>query len=158
MSETQENSSTTTKTVMTRSIRYLASLLRGIAGVLLYLDLRYGSAEFYAQIVTESTPLSARDTMPTTPLNKSSETSPKPTDFTYSNAHEFLNDIVNQRIPVSAVSLEQYLLAVLVATMDSDTPKTEFLISLNGNLFTMFHDVKAITYANNATAIQGAVH
>lgn len=76
----------------------------------------------------------------------------------YDSASEFLHDLGRGKIPLSAVSLEQWLLAHAWVMVDSGTPVIKKDVSINGAVFETKLQVRAVAYAEKAEGIVGREH
>lgn len=156
--ETRENSSMTIRNLVTRSIRLVALSLRDIVGRLLSLEEKYGNAEFSAQIATGNIPSSNKATSQPKQSNPPSQNSQKSTGLIYRDANVFLHDIINKKIPLRAVTMEQWLIAILVASTDGPQSQLNLKIMHAGNVFSMHHCIEDITYPERAKSVAGEVH
>lgn len=66
----------------------------------------------------------------------------------YDNPHDFLHDVVHGKIPLAAVSLEQWLIAQGYAMIDHKLPQMYANLMVGGQLFVMHHCVESIHYPN----------
>lgn len=143
--ETPENSSTTTKTLVTKSGLFLALLLMDILGRLESFVLKYGNAESSAQTVTESTPSSSKVTSPTPKSNALLGASRQNTSLTYDNPFDFMHDLVNKKIPPNTVTLEQFLYGSMVAMIEGYQPEMKIELEYGNNWFQVYQRVRKIS-------------
>lgn len=153
MNETQERSSTTTKTLVSRVVMSLALSLRAIVGLLISFEQRYGNAEFYAHLATEDTPSSSKDTTKTPKSPKPSSTSPKSTVLTYEDPFAFIHDVVNEKVPLDEVSMQQWVYGVLTAMTIKQCPTLDFMVMYKGSYYNFHHHITSIAPPAPAGAI-----
>lgn len=134
----------TTRTLLTNIAVSLASLLTDIRGAVLYFVVRYGSAEFFAQIATESTPSSSRDTTPVQKSSTPSNLSPKTTSSTYENPQEKLAAIVHGEIDVANVSMAEWMQLVTIHMASSQSTHLNVDIPYKGGLYLHHHCIEKI--------------
>ena len=154
MNETQERSSTTTKTQVTRVVIFLASLLRVTLGLLISFEQKYGNAEFYARIATVDTPSPSKDTTPIPKSPKHSETSPQNTVLRYNDAFEFIHDVVRGKIPLHAITMQQWVLGIMTAMTVNNQPELNVTVLYKGSYYDFHHRIKAISLP---TSIEGTL-
>lgn len=78
--------------------------------------------------------------------------------MTYNNPHDFLHDLQRGKIPLNAVSMEQWLLAHAWVMVDANTPLISKNVMVNGGVFETRLQVTSVAYPEKADGIVGRTH
>jgi hypothetical protein len=147
----------------------IETLLRKVA-ILLGLSLmatggrlvRYGvkseSVESFVQTVIENTQSSSKDTTSKKKYSGKLEFSPRGTDLTYENPHDFLHDVSRGVLSPAEVTLEQWLIASGYAMIDQKLPDLEMVLMARGQVFGLHHCIQSINYPNLVKPIMENQH
>jgi hypothetical protein len=130
----------------------------GLGGALKLSKGKYENAEFCALTATESIPLSSMTTTQKTMSSEPSESSPQSTVLTYDNPHEFLHDVQTGKIPIGAVTLEDWLISASYAALDQPLPELNISIMVGGQLFNLHHCLSSIHYPNRVKPLMEGRH
>lgn len=133
---------------------FLVSLLTVMRGRVLYFVVRYGSAEYYAQIATASIQSSSRAITPPQKSVRPSAPSLKNIPLPYDNPSDLVNDIVRGRIGCDTIPLSEWLELVCMAMIDQRVPHLNLDIPYGGGLYSMHHCVKQIHPPESVAAIK----
>lgn len=90
------------------------------------------------------------------------ESSPPVTDspcreVVYSEPGAFLHDLHHGKIPLSAVNMEQYLLAHAWTAVDGGSPKIRAHIMVNGGLYDVHMQVAAVRFPEKGQNLAGGI-
>lgn len=161
------------KTLMRNMLLSLGSLLTAFRGRVLGYALKLQSAELSVPTATESIPLSNRATTPKTESKPASASSPPSTNSTsekftkdeqgrqnihYTSVDEFLHDLARGKVPASAVTLEQWLIAHAYVILNNNVPRIEKKIMVDGNLYIMEFAMTGISYSEHVDNIRRRDH
>lgn len=163
---TLENLNTTIKSLAIKSVTSLISLLMAIHGRLLSWLLKLKSAELSAPVATESTPSSSKDTTPPKPSNPPSENLPPDSNSTsdapknviqyhYTDPNEFLHDLQRGKLPLRAVTMEQFLLAHAWIAVDNNTPHINKHVMISGGIYDVRMQIASVKYPEEGRLIVG---
>lgn len=134
----------TIKILLTKSALSLASFLTVIRGAVLSCAVRFGSAEYCAQIVTENTPSSNKGTTPVKTSSKPFEISREDLGSSYDNPFSRINDILHGRIGVDEVGLDEWIQLVAIAMVEQSQPHLNVDVMYGGGLYSVHHCIQTI--------------
>lgn len=164
MKETPGNLSTITRNLMIRSATSLISLLTAIRGHLLSFVLKCGNAELSVRTVIESTRSNNKATTPSKPSKPPSESLPPVTNsssdfdgYHYKDAGEFLHDLQRGKIPMRAVTMEQFLLAHAWIAVDNNSPRIKQKMMINGGIYDMMFQIQSVKYPEEGRNLAGGM-
>lgn len=96
--------------------------------------------------------------MQTTKFKGLLESSPQGMVLTYDNPHDFLHDVQAGKIPIGAVSLEEWLMAIGYAALDQKVPELNLAVMVGGQLFNLHHCLTSIHYPNRVKPLMEDHH
>lgn len=123
---------------------FLVSLLTVMRGRLLYYVVRYGSAEYYAQIATASIQSNSRVITRPKASERPYVPSLKNISLPYSNPNELVHDILRGRVGCDTIRLSEWLELVCMAMIDGRLSNLNIDIPYGGGLYSLHHCVKQI--------------
>lgn len=143
MNETQENLNTTT-VILTTSIKLLLdSLWMAIVGLRLCFVKRSPNVGFSAPPATASAPSSNKGITPAPSSNQPCARSPAST-VSESNANQRLQDIINARVPLDKVTLEEWCRLSMWSMISEDRPNLDIKVMHDGSLYELHSCIQSI--------------